>query len=165
MIWKFIYTNREWCKTGPAHNQCWKWSGWPKIFWDNFVLKKTVQHGTYVQNVWLNGVLQVILSLEIPSFFKDRIISKNLWPPRQSSASNMSKSCFASFPPCVNKFSSHYLNNIIVYRQQIGASSERITLYIYPQKYLWSQMTNHQDSGLNYNKRCQKILFCIHKHA
>jgi hypothetical protein len=23
MAWKFIYTYREWCKTGPAHNRCW----------------------------------------------------------------------------------------------------------------------------------------------
>ena len=26
MTWKFIYTYRERCKTGPAHNRCWKWS-------------------------------------------------------------------------------------------------------------------------------------------
>ena len=26
MTWKFIYTYREWCKTGPAHNRCWNWS-------------------------------------------------------------------------------------------------------------------------------------------
>ena len=36
---------------------------------------------------------------------------------RPVSASIMSKSCFASFPVCVYKFSSHYLNNIIFYRQ------------------------------------------------
>jgi len=35
----------------------------------------------------------------------------------QVSASIMSKSCFASFPVCVYKFSSHYLNKIIFYRQ------------------------------------------------
>jgi len=33
------------------------------------------------------------------------------------SASIMSRSCFASFPVCVYKFSSHYLNNLIFYRQ------------------------------------------------
>jgi len=33
------------------------------------------------------------------------------------SASIMSRSCFASFSVCVYKFSSHYLNNIIFYRQ------------------------------------------------
>jgi len=33
------------------------------------------------------------------------------------SASIMSRSCFSSFPVCVYKFSSHYLNNIIFYRQ------------------------------------------------
>jgi len=33
------------------------------------------------------------------------------------SASIMSRSCFASFPVWVYKFSSHYLNNIIFYRQ------------------------------------------------
>jgi hypothetical protein len=26
MTWKFIYTYRERCKAGPAHNRCWKWS-------------------------------------------------------------------------------------------------------------------------------------------
>ena len=120
---------------------------------------------------------------EIESFFQDRIISKNLWPPRSPdltladfflwglfkgivykntprtieqlkdaipqeiqainfdtlgkvfqnlekriqvcldvnrrpvSASIMSRSCFASLPVCVYKFSSHYLSNIIFYRQ------------------------------------------------
>jgi len=36
---------------------------------------------------------------------------------RPVSASFLSRSCFASFPICVYKFSSHYLNNIISYRQ------------------------------------------------
>ena len=36
---------------------------------------------------------------------------------RPVSASIMSRYCFASFPVCVYKFSSHYLNNIIFYRQ------------------------------------------------
>ena len=36
---------------------------------------------------------------------------------RPVSASVMSRSCFASLPVCVFKFSSHYLNNIIFHRQ------------------------------------------------
>jgi len=36
---------------------------------------------------------------------------------RPVSASTMSRSCFPSFPVCVYKFSSHYLNNIIFCRQ------------------------------------------------
>jgi len=36
---------------------------------------------------------------------------------RTVSASIVSRSCFASFPVCVYKFSSHYLNNINFYRQ------------------------------------------------
>ena len=36
---------------------------------------------------------------------------------RPVSASTMSRSCFALFLVCVYKFSSHYLNNIIFYRQ------------------------------------------------
>ena len=36
---------------------------------------------------------------------------------RPVSASIMSRSCFASFPVCVYKSSSHYRNNIIFYRQ------------------------------------------------
>ena len=39
---------------------------------------------------------------------------------RPVSASIMSRSCFASFPVCVYKFSSHYLNNIIFYRHSLG---------------------------------------------
>ena len=47
---------------------------------------------------------------------------------RPVSASIMNRSCFASFTVCVHKFSSHYLINIIFYRQTFGASSDRITL-------------------------------------
>jgi len=44
MTWKFIYTNRERCKTGPAHNRCWNWSHftskhiWMRFskFWNTF---------------------------------------------------------------------------------------------------------------------------------
>ena len=36
---------------------------------------------------------------------------------RPVSASIMSRSCFATLPVCVHKFSSHYLNNIIFYRK------------------------------------------------
>ena len=44
MTWKFIYTYRERCKTGPAHNQCWNWSPvtskhtWKRFskFWNTF---------------------------------------------------------------------------------------------------------------------------------
>jgi len=36
---------------------------------------------------------------------------------RPVSASIVKRSCFASFPVCVYKFSSHYLNNTVFYRQ------------------------------------------------
>jgi hypothetical protein len=39
---------------------------------------------------------------------------------RPFSASNMSRSCFTSFPVCVYKFSSHYLNNIIFIENSLG---------------------------------------------
>ena len=39
---------------------------------------------------------------------------------RPVSASVMSRSCFASFPVCVYKFSSHYLNNIIFIDNSLG---------------------------------------------
>jgi len=39
---------------------------------------------------------------------------------RPFSASIMSRSCFASFPVCVYKFSSHYLNNIIFIDNSLG---------------------------------------------
>jgi len=48
---------------------------------------------------------------------------------RPVSTSIMSRSCFASFPVCVYKFSNHYLNNLIFYRQVFGASSERLSQY------------------------------------
>jgi len=44
------------------------------------------------------------------------------------SASIMSRSCFASFPVCVYKFSSHYLNNIIFIDNSLGPlATERST--------------------------------------
>ena len=39
---------------------------------------------------------------------------------RPVSASLMSRSCFASLPACVYKFSSHYLNNIIFIDNSLG---------------------------------------------
>ena len=44
MTWKFIYTYRQRCKTGPAHNRCWNWSPftskhtWMRFskFWNTF---------------------------------------------------------------------------------------------------------------------------------
>jgi len=39
---------------------------------------------------------------------------------RPVSASIMGRSCFASFPVCVYKFSSHYLNNIIFINNSLG---------------------------------------------
>jgi hypothetical protein len=51
---------------------------------------------------------------------------------RPVSASIMGRFYFSSFPVCVYKCSSHYLNNIIFYRQHFGASSDRITLYNRP---------------------------------
>ena len=44
ITWNFIYTYRERCKTGPAHNRCWNWSPfiskhtWMRFskFWNTF---------------------------------------------------------------------------------------------------------------------------------
>ena len=44
MTWKIIYTYRERCKTGPAHNRCWYWSpftskdAWMRFskFWNTY---------------------------------------------------------------------------------------------------------------------------------
>jgi hypothetical protein len=65
---------------------------------------------------------------------------------RPVSASLMSRPSFASLPVCVYKFSSHYLNNIIFYRQQFGASSERITLYneLFSSIFIWCPETIEQ---------------------
>ena len=67
---------------------------------------------------------RVILSLEAPNKFGKSIpgfgethSSVLRCERRPVSASIMSKSCFTCFPVCVYKFSRHYLNNIIFYRQ------------------------------------------------
>ena len=52
---------------------------------------------------------------------------------RPVSAQIMSRFCFAKFPVCVYKFSSHFLNNITFYRQYFGSSSNRLSLYILAQ--------------------------------
>ena len=67
---------------------------------------------------------RVILSLEAPNKFGKSIPefgethSSVLGCERRPvSASIMIRSRFASFPVCIYTFSSHYLNNIIFYRQ------------------------------------------------
>ena len=50
---------------------------------------------------------------------------------RPVSVLTMSRCCFISFPACVYKFSSHYLKKIIFIDNSFGASSDRITLYVY----------------------------------
>jgi len=67
---------------------------------------------------------RAILSLEAPNKFGKSIpefgethLSVLGCERRLVSASIMSWSCFASFPVCVYKFSSHYLSNVIFYRQ------------------------------------------------
>ena len=50
MTWKFIYTYRQRCKTGPAHNRCWNWSpftskyAWMRFskFWNTFPKMSTL---------------------------------------------------------------------------------------------------------------------------
>ena len=50
MTWKFIYTYRKRCKTGPAHNRCWNWSPftskhtWMRFFkfWNTFPKMSTL---------------------------------------------------------------------------------------------------------------------------
>ena len=71
-----------------------------------------------------NVLIRMILSLEAPNKFGKSIpefgeaLSSVLGCERRPvSASIMSRSCFALFPVCVYKFSSHYLNNVISYRQ------------------------------------------------
>ena len=118
ITWKFIYTYRERCKTGPAHNRCWHLS--PFTSKHTSMLFSRENHPVYIcQNNY-----RVILSLEAPNKFGKSIPefgethSSVLGCERRPvSASIMSRSCFASFPVCVYKFSSYYLNNIIFYRQ------------------------------------------------
>ena len=83
-------------------------------------------------------IYHVILLLGAPEFGETH--SSVLGCKRRPvSASIISRSCFPSFPVCVYKYSSHHHNNIMFYRQQFGASSDRITLYIYIYIYRWSQ--------------------------
>ena len=56
MNWKFIYTYRERCNTGPAHNRCWNWSPftskhtWMRFskFWNTFPKVSTL-------TAWISG--------------------------------------------------------------------------------------------------------------
>ena len=97
-----------------------------------------VTFGAYsiLRKRFLYSLYRVILSLDAPKKFEKSVpefgethSSVLGCETRPVSASIMSRSSFASFPVCVYKFSSHYLNNIIFYRQQFGTSSDRITLY------------------------------------
>jgi len=70
---------------------------------------------------------RVILSLEAPNKFGKNIPEFGETysivfdcERRPVSASIMSRSCFASFPVRVYKFSSHYLNNIIFIDNSLG---------------------------------------------
>jgi len=63
---------------------------------------------------------------------------------RPVSASIMSRSYFASFPACVYTFSSYYLNNI-------GASSERLTLY---NNVIKDARSQKQSASKKSGKRC-----------
>ena len=72
----------------------------------------------------LKNMYRVILSLEAPNKFGKIIAefgethSSVLGCERRPvSASIMNRSCFSSFPVSIYKFSSHYLNSIIFYRQ------------------------------------------------
>jgi hypothetical protein len=68
----------------------------------------------------------VILSLEAPNTLGkvfqnlEKRIQVCLDVKRPVSASIMSRSCFPSFPVCVYKFSSHYLDNIIFIDNSLG---------------------------------------------
>src|SRR5215475_6217976 len=62
---------------------------------------------------------RVIFSLEAPNH-RETHSSVLGCERRPFSASIMSRSCFASFPVCVYKFSSHYLNNIIFTDNSLG---------------------------------------------
>ena len=107
---------------------------------------------------WNTCIYRVILSLEAPNKFGKSIPefgethSSLLGCERRPvSVSIMSRSCFASFPVCVYKFSSH-LNNIIFYRQYFGTSSDRITLYNASQQFmrvpLWHVFSSCQVSAI-----------------
>ena len=66
MTWKFIYTYRERCKTGPAHNRCWNWSPftskhtWMRFskFWNTFPKVSTLK-------AWISWRIIVSLSCSI----------------------------------------------------------------------------------------------------
>ena len=63
ITWKFIYTYRERCKTGPAHNRCWHLS--PFTSKHTSMLFSRENHPVYIcQNNY-----RVILSLEAPNKF------------------------------------------------------------------------------------------------
>jgi hypothetical protein len=62
---------------------------------------------------------RVVLSLEASNYWRNAFKCAWIWK-ETISASIMSRSCFVSFPVCVYKFSSHYLNNIIFIDNSLG---------------------------------------------
>jgi hypothetical protein len=70
------------------------------------------------------------------------------------SASIISRSCFASFPVCVYKFSSHYLNNIIFIDNSLRPlATESLCI-----KYIYNTTRNSP-----HNYRCKYIVNLCHK--
>jgi len=62
MTWKFIYTYRERCKTGPAHNRCWNCSpfiskhSWMRFskFWNTFPKVSTLRlESLGIERLWV----------------------------------------------------------------------------------------------------------------
>ena len=82
----------------------------------------------YIVDVaWMAYIYRMILSLEAPNKFGKSIpelgeTHSNVLgcERRPVSASITSRSCFATFPVRVYKFSSHYLNNIIFIDNSLG---------------------------------------------
>jgi len=97
MTWKFIYTYRERCKIGPAHNRCWNWSP--------FTFKHTGKRFSKFWNTFPNvSTLTAWISWRIASLSCSIVRGVFLYtfsfnrPQRKQSAGVRSASlCFSNF--------------------------------------------------------------------
>jgi len=153
MTWKCIYTYRERCKTGPAHNRCWKWSPFHiqahlnaflqilKYFPRKCRLWQLEYLG--VQRLWVVRLCRVYFCTLCPSIGPQRkksagVVSNSLtdfWMQHCDGARLSPNSLRNAVWHALNEPVCQYLRTRnpalfdCIYRQYFGASSDRLTLY------------------------------------
>ena len=153
MTWKFIYTYRERCKTGPAHNRCWNWSPfaskhtWMHFFkfWNTFskVSTLTAWISWHIASLSCSIVLGVYFYTLCPSIGpKERSRQAIDWLPL---VSKCHLTCFKW--TCLPVFTNEKPTLFdCIHRQYCEASSERLTLYHFntpPKIHAWKCIKEH----------------------